>query len=387
MNIQVVYQETVITTYDLLTHLQKLSKQNAIERLLKYISENKIKMVKLITRVNKILSNINKYIEPTNELFQKPLLVFPEIDVSQIWEQCSDNDKTIIWFYLQILYVNSTILLKKQVDDQETFNKIRLYIAKTKKENPKLFNPMIGVTVDETFDINAYHKNMERLKDAKLSCDEKSEAGLLELLLGANMGNITEQFSHIAEIDDKELDSVIDTFIGTNLDPESSKHMKDIMRTVRDEIKQLPKSNGGTQDMIKTFTNVKAKIEKKLQDDKVDPDKFIENAQSALQKSMRTKPELAQLAGLLDPENMKPENLGNLMSQINGQISQLTKSHQIPPEMARLARQLNQQITNKQENEPKEETKEEEKIEPKEKEEPKEEHKEKKKHRRHRKHN
>lgn len=251
---------------------------------------DKLDMSKVMNKYLELADKYDRELKSKNDImFENPITLFPGIDMSVIWKLLNDEQKNIIWSYLQLLYTSGQVILQSiplygfendalenlssecafnfnepnlcnehenvkkcdkkphtlkacnNTESNEKHNKINdvttiidkinklenLDLGKKKKKMD--FDPYVGVgNVSGKFDINDMIENIK--------CKEESDNGLFDIVTNMMNNNggcennevIFEKVAKMLNIDDvvKQIES-----ISTNEIDDTSDKIKDVVKT------------------------------------------------------------------------------------------------------------------------------------------------------------
>ncbi len=228
-------------------------------------------------------------------IFTLNLDVFPGIKLDELWPQLSSSRKKKVWTYLQMLYIQSELVLdyestqqlsKKEVlddmvsDVNQYNNEVKLSAKESGKEsnnednnlvatNPPLeFNPFIGVGESNVeYSTADMFAGIENLPDDDMTPGLSSFASMMGLeKMIPNLEQLKDQLKNMTKEDIDEATNNIKSLLGDNVNEETSEIISDMLTNITDELKKEQEGEDPIKNIFKiaetVATNMKPKVEK-----------------------------------------------------------------------------------------------------------------------------
>lgn len=145
--------------------LNRYSPHNILETFLS--SFNNIDFNLILVRYLKKVRPIQDLLKSNNEqIFEEPLYLFPDINISEFWPKLQKGQKRKVFTYLQLLYVQAELILEKDNKNNIDFinNKIKSDITLENELEEEEFNPFLGLGVAEnSFNLEGMKEGLDNL--------------------------------------------------------------------------------------------------------------------------------------------------------------------------------------------------------------------------------
>ena len=213
---------------------------------------DKLIMGKVMLR---FLNTMRSYEEKLNNkdesIFENDLVIFPGINLSNLWVKLESGQKKKVWAYLQILYIQSEFLLNYEESSAEATNKNKVMkemindVQESNKED-KLgldFNPFIGVGEDNhQFTLDDVKANIEIYENENGNEDStpglESIANLMGIDKMVDIDEFSEQLKNMTEEDIDSATGNIMDLLGNNIDNKTSNILKSMLTDISDGLKK-----------------------------------------------------------------------------------------------------------------------------------------------------
>jgi len=268
------YRQFVTTLHKFITDINRYISTPGCQKFLEVFE--KLDMDKVIKRYYTLMKPIHDRLKAKDEtIFQQPLLIFPGINLSDMWAGFNSGQKTKIWIYLQILFVSSEVLQTGENKNTPAANQQQ--IVTTPSETT--FDPFVGVgSSDTNFSITDLHSGPDVLP----GMEETSSGGLMESILGGEMSKMTEEFQNMTDDQIEEASTNIKSLLGANVNPALSNIISEMLVGIKDELKNTDKTKKGNplKNMMKVAETVANNMKPKIESSDVDMSQFMESAQN-----------------------------------------------------------------------------------------------------------
>lgn len=316
------FNQFVNNLHKFLSDLNRYSPSEDIANFLDVF--DKLDMGKVILRYLSVIKDYEILLKNRDEtLFDKPLKIFPNIDVSLIWIKLSNSRKQKIWTYLQMLYVISELIMhngspssddnnldgmissinnhnydqsevstdtKSESDNKDDknykydkYNKYDEYDKDDKNDKQLEFNPYVGIgQQNENYSVSEMFSGpMELPSDKPAGPGLGSLAGLVGIDKMVNVQELSDQLKNMKKEDIDEATKNIQSMLGANADDKTSDILKDMLTSITDELKNDNISNGNPIDnIVKIAESVASKMKPKIDDNNVDMSQLWSSTQN-----------------------------------------------------------------------------------------------------------
>ena len=334
------YEEFVKNLYKFISDLNRYTKDEGTKKILEVF--DKLDMGKVMLRYLNTLREDEENIKSRNEdVFKKDVIIFPGVNLKNLWTQLSDKQKEKVWTYLQILYIQSELVLnfKESVSDNTNKNKTITTMIDDVKEhtddnkqivvkedeqdefNNLGFNPFVGIGGDsgQGFTCEQMYSGLDNLED-----DQPSTPGLGALagMFGVDkMINIEELSNQLKNMDKEEIDKAtnnIKSLLGTEEDENTTRLISDMLTNITDELKKDDISKGNPLDnIIKIAETVASKMKPKLDENNIDMQNLWNSTQS-LATQCKDEEGNELFSGANNPFNMLNQMMGMAQNMNDG---------------------------------------------------------------------
>lgn len=201
-------------------------------------------------------------------LFTADFLLFPEINISTTWSKLTSLRKEKIWTYLQILYIQSDILLNKNLE-----------------KKPLEFNPYVGIGDGDTnYGVEEMYSGVKNMPEP-----EKPGIGSVTNLLGINkmlnLDKLSNELKNMSKDDIDEATNNIKNLLGSNVDDKTTNLISTMLSSINEELKKDNNSTDNPLDNIfKIAESVADKIKPSIQKDGIDMNKLWSSTQNLATK-------------------------------------------------------------------------------------------------------
>lgn len=265
------YKNFITTLYKFIYDLNRYVPNSGSQEILQIY--DKLDTAKVIFRLYHLLnSNIEKVKNKDETLFNTTFIMLPNIDLSVHWSKLIKGQKDKLWLYLNILYVETDILVNSKQDPQQTTVKDvkdNKEVNDTKEEGPVVkkddFDPFVGVgSNNEEFGVEQMYSSVPSLED-----DKPSGVGIEAImnLTGfdkmINMNDLTSQLKNMSKEDIDNATNSIKSYLGPNVDSKTTDLISDMLMSVSEELKN---NNGLTNgaNPITTIKNIAETVASKM---------------------------------------------------------------------------------------------------------------------------
>lgn len=283
------YKNFITTLYNFMNDLNRYSHNDNIHKLIQVY--NQLDMAKVIFKVANFTKEFANDINNKNQsIFDKPLFILPEIDLSLQWSKLTTAQKNKSWTYLHILSIESDFLMNfdKQSSEVQSVHVSQpteqITQTETSQEPKHLdFNPYVGVgTNDGNYGVNELYSATPNLKD-----DKPTAPGISSVLsmLGVdkmiNMDELSQQLKNMKKEDIDNATNNIRSLLGNNIDENTSALINDMLTGITTELNNKNVGNGDPlQNIMKIAESVATKIQPRMENQNFDMSKLLNSTQT-----------------------------------------------------------------------------------------------------------
>jgi flagellar hook-basal body complex protein FliE len=282
---------------------------------------NKLDMGKVILRYLSTMRDYEDKLQAKDEsIFTLNLDVFPGIELDELWQQLSSGQKKKVWTYLQILYIQSELILdyentQQSSDKQETLGNMISNVTEYQNEVSKnaendetsvksnddtdvtdvvdantgdelttlQFDPFVGVgNANEEYSTNDMFAGIENLPDEKMTPGLSSLANLVGI--DKMIPNLDELKNQLKNMDKKDIDDAtnnIKSLLGDNVNDQTSDLISDMLTNITDELKKEDMEQGDPlQNIFKIAETVATRMKPKVENSNVDMQELLNSTQN-----------------------------------------------------------------------------------------------------------
>jgi len=280
------YQKFVKTLRDFLKDLNRYVPNDGCTQFLECF--DRLDMHKVILRYVGIMREHEQRLKEFNEsVFTQPLVVFPGINLSELWQKVPNEKKKKLFIYLHTLLVISDMMIQSadgaesnsvpSVNASETNNSSE----NSEEKKPLEFNPYVGVGGDNVLSVDQMYSG-ELPEDQTV---QKPGLGSLANMVGIdkmlNLKDLTDQLKNMKKEDIDEATNSIKSMLGTNVNEETSNLISDMLTNIQDELKNGDVSSGNPLDnIVKIAESVASKMKPKMDEGGVDMSQLWNSTQN-----------------------------------------------------------------------------------------------------------
>jgi len=221
----------IANLYKFLHNLNRYSPNDTTTKLLKEYQNLDIE--KIILRINSFLGEYRNDINEMNdEIFGKEFMILPGLDLSVMWKEFKDAQKSKVWTHLQVLQLESEILIQSASEQNVVSNEKQIVI---KNDD---FNPYIGIGGGNVaYGVNDIYASVPSLKD-----DKPDGPGLASLInvIGLdkmiNMDELGRQMKNMTPEDIKKTTSSIQDLLQATPDNKAAMLISEMMSSIEEEL-------------------------------------------------------------------------------------------------------------------------------------------------------
>lgn len=238
---------------------------------------NKLDMNEIIKNFCSVMGKFGDCIVNNNEtIFGMSLVIFPHMDMNEIWPLLTPKQKSKVWVYLKILYITANMLNQEMEGDNTS-----LLLATTQKSEilqreetdnlciTKLgFNPYVGIGSDNSnMSVDDIHSSLsDGMTETSGSFSSISNVTNMAKSLGLDkMLKLDELVSKLNEMNEEEIDKAttgMKTVLGDICDGNTANFVTDVLGDVAKEIK---KSNLKEGDVFENVINIAKKVTENME--------------------------------------------------------------------------------------------------------------------------
>lgn len=256
---------------------------------------DKIDMGKVMLRYLSTMRDYETLIKTRDELlFTNKLVILPDIDISEFWPKLSSGQKRKVWTYLQLLYVQSELILNYKESaqgDTEKNKTLKTMLSDVKdkdNDNDKntsteefTFNPYVGIGGSQTeYSIDEMYAGHDYPDEEQATPGLGSLASMVGLDKMLNVDKLSEQLKNMRKEDIDEATSNIKGLLANNVDEKTSGFIGEMLTSITDELSKDDISKGNPIDSIMRIAETVAdKIKPKMESQDIDMTKLWNSTQ------------------------------------------------------------------------------------------------------------
>lgn len=276
-------------------------------------SFNNINFNMIIVRYLKKLRPFQDLLKTNNEtIFDNPLFIFPEINISSFWSKLQKGQKSKIFAYLQVLYIQAELILEKD-------NKENIEFLDNIKTNE--FNPFMGLGQENTFNIECMKEGIENMVDENIG-----KPGI-ESMIGSlgidKMLDVDSILKNLNQMSDEEIEGTTSTFQKMFHGNEKVEtFISDIISNFRQELSEnIKPDKNNFADVMKMAQNVSDKIKPDIKKEDIDVGQLINNLKNMTPNdNSPLSNQLHNLANIMGKfaKNPSSANMNKMMANMQG---------------------------------------------------------------------
>lgn len=280
MNTQnsVIFEKLYTRLYELLHNLNRYVPNQGCDEILQIyekldITKMMIRYLKIMEPYNNLLKNQNLVNEAVEEIFTRPVVVLPMIDLSQIWQQLTSPQKEKIWMSCRLVYMTGFQAIeqsheeacRKNRETQETPVLTATPVTKEGEKEKLVFDPFVGVgSNNEEYCVTDVYKGMEALEDIKYK-----DPGVSSLMSFFNIDKlvdvdkITDQLKNMTQEDIEKATNSIQSLLSSN-DNHTQKFLKTMLDKIRDQLQNVDLTSGSSPEKLGKLTDIVETVAKSM---------------------------------------------------------------------------------------------------------------------------
>ena len=327
------YQDFVQNLYRFFSDLNRYTPNETTSEFLSVF--NKLDMGKMMLRfISTMRENESKLKSRDETMFDSSVEIFPGIHLDDLWKKLTDKQKNKIWTHLQILNIQSEILMNfvDKEEENEDLNKVNdlnlkknIVTENQEVEEFKDFNPYIGVGG------NGNDCSIDQLYSGYKDLPKEIEKPSIDSII--NMVGIDKYIPNLKEISDKlknmdkdDIDKAtndIKSLLGKNGDKNTTDFISNVLGNISEELKKEDISKGDAiKNIFKIAENVANKVRPSLDKQNIDMGAVFNSTKNI---ANQCKDENGQA---IFPENMDPFTTVENIMKGNLQNMDLNKSQE-----------------------------------------------------------
>ena len=315
-------------------------------------SFDRLNMDLVIERFVKIMKPLENDVKMRNEdIFSKPVNIFPGIDLSKCWTLLQDKQKIKVWTYLKVLTVLTDLIIQESMKmsvqslsaktETKTETETETEIGIGTKDHDVTTNPENGST---TLSFNPYqglpsvqgNYTVDQMFAGELPPDEQTSStgglglGSLAKMAGLdkmiNMEEFSEQLKNMTPEQMEETTQKLQEILGDEMDEQSKESIKNLFKTTIDELKETDMSSGNAFENVQKLVQGIASKTTALKN--INPEKILKSTELLANQCRDENGEPIFQAGA-NPLTMLRGLLGQMGSSQSGQPGQPGQSGQL----------------------------------------------------------
>ena len=248
------YKNFITTLYKFIYDLNRYVPNDGTKEALQIY--DKLDTAKIIFRLYHLLNNnLEKIKNKDDTVFNTSFILLPNIDLSIFWSKLIKGQKDKLWIYLNILHVETDILVNSKQEQSEPLAKelVTKEESQVKKDD---FDPFVGVGKDgEEFGVDQMYAAVPTLDE------DKPDGVGIETIMNLtgidkmiNMNELTSQLKNMNTDDIDNATNSIKSLLGPNVDPNTTNLISDMLKSVSEELKNNDLGKGANP--ITTIKNI-----------------------------------------------------------------------------------------------------------------------------------
>ena len=322
------FRKFITVLYDFLKDLNRYCPTAEVKTLLNPDIYQNLPMGQICLRYYTVMKDNAIDIENRNEkIFDHPLIILPDINISKIWFQLSKRQKNKIWTYLNILYklcdiiLNSEDIPPEQPPEQPPTQPEQQPEQQEQSPTPEPaqpalnFNPYEGIGVStEKYGIKDMFSGPETLPGEKQGgMGGMGGMGDMAGMLGlSKMFNVKELKNQLRNMSTEEIDAAtknLKDLLGSGVSDKTSGLISNMLTNITDELKKTPDSDGdGFDDIMKIAETVANNLQPQIERNKIDMSELLQSTEGLTKK-------IAGQSGAVNPFSLVNTMMGNLMNR------------------------------------------------------------------------
>jgi hypothetical protein len=268
--------------------------------MLKAIEEKQLdvnKTTQILVKLYTVLSPAYKNIQERNPMIfsltqekngkTSRVTLIPGIDLGEAYNLMSEENKNLVWKYIEFLFYSAVMLLKTTKKETKFSNKMMTYVEnleKTLNFDQVLKKDILdGVGDDKPLSVE------DLLHNSKVNNETSTGIGMgfvLNMLGIDKQLNISELMDKLKNISDQDIASAINTMkdlFGADIDEETKDLIHGVLENVQKEMKDIDMSKGDAiQNIFKAAKDVAEKTMPKLNGNKKKGQKLYKAVMKAM---------------------------------------------------------------------------------------------------------
>jgi hypothetical protein len=308
------YKKFISTLKQFINDLDRYAPNRGCQDFLKCFDQ--LHMHKVILRYVGMMREHEQALKNCDEsIFNNKLIVFPGIDLAEIWPNVANEKKKKLFIYLHTLLVISDMMIQLSNSETPTPTSSTLPVSNVavSKDGVDTFDPFVGVgRNDDVLDVN-------NMFDGELPPEEQTAGtsmmpGLNSLMgmSGFNMNELTDQLKNMNKDDIDDATNSIQSLLGSGTDDQTSGLISDMLTNIRDELKNDDISSGNPVDnILKIAESVANKMKPQMENSQVDMSQLF-NSTKNLADNCKDKNGNSLFAGGANPFELMTKMMGSM---------------------------------------------------------------------------
>jgi len=303
------YNEYVNSYCDFLKDLNRYN-NNSNEHITNYLNvHDKLDFNKVMLRYLSVFKEHEELLNKKDEkLFEYKLEILPQINISELYNNLTDKQKNKIWTYLQILFIQSELLLNNKETPSPTNN------METSKEleESKEFNPFKGVGSTTEYTVDELFSNIEKISDKEYNMGLESIIETTGIDKMIDLNKLSEQLKNLNKEEIDEATNNIKGLFGDKMDKNTGDLLNNMLNNITSELKKEDISNGNPiKNIMKIAETVATNLKPQINEKNIDMSKLWNSTENIAKNYKDNKGE--NPFGNNNPLQM----LGKMMNMIN----------------------------------------------------------------------
>lgn len=327
------YSNFVTTFYKFIGDINRYVPTNGTKK--SFEEFHKFDMAKLIFRTFHLLNDNITNINNKNELlFEKPFILLPDVDISSIWPNLIKGQKDKTWTYLNILQIESELLMNHTTQSQSITEQQDITLSQTEVNDdqslamvhidaettsttepvPEEFNPYVGIgcTNNTLYGVNEMFSALPT-EDENQSCGPGIEtiAKMIGLNKLVNFEELSEQLKNMKKEDIDNATNGIKGLLGDNIDEKTSALFKTMLTDISEEMKSTELGKGDPfKNLMNIAETVAGKMKPTIEKDNIDISQLI-NSTQVFANQCKDKDGKPIFDGKMNPFSLLSQFVGN----------------------------------------------------------------------------
>lgn len=292
------YKNYVTQLHQFISDLHRYKPTEGTDKFLKMF--DKLDLGKVLLRYYSVMDSCKDKLDNKDEsLFDSPVVVVPNVDISFYWSSLNNGQKKKVWTNLQMLYIWSELMLHPESEES--------------------FNPYVGVgDTDKEYGVNEMFQGVDSMEDYKPEGPNISSVakmvGLDKMfdVDNVDLEGLKDQLKNMSQEDIDEATNSLNGLLGQG-DDKMKDFISDMLGNITEELKtDTTLEKNPLEGMMSIAESVAKKMHGKLDPSDFDIEKMMEStkkmaSQCETENGVNPLDMVTQMMGTLDNQQMTEE--------------------------------------------------------------------------------